>query len=116
MLAAPFYRDNAIPTYAREATILAFFDRIVGDVFACRITFHESTGKNIQDADNGRRPRLRHGSSACKLIWFGGADQIDGSVLSRLPMRKVPVISIPANWTFCCSVNPSVMNVDLLLD
>jgi hypothetical protein len=29
MLAAPFYRGNVIPDYAREETILAFFDRIV---------------------------------------------------------------------------------------
>jgi alpha(1,3/1,4) fucosyltransferase len=28
MLAAPFYRGNAIPDYARENNILAFFDRI----------------------------------------------------------------------------------------
>ena len=29
MLAAPFYRNNTIPDYAREETILGFFDRIV---------------------------------------------------------------------------------------
>jgi len=29
MLAAPFYRNNEIPAYARENTILAFFDRII---------------------------------------------------------------------------------------
>jgi hypothetical protein len=28
-LAAPFYRNNVVPNYARDATILAFFDRIV---------------------------------------------------------------------------------------
>jgi hypothetical protein len=28
MLAAPFYRGNAVPRYARDETILAFFDRI----------------------------------------------------------------------------------------
>lgn len=28
MLAAPFYRNNEVPPYARENTILAFFDRI----------------------------------------------------------------------------------------
>jgi hypothetical protein len=27
-LSTPHYRDNAVPTFAREATILAFFDRI----------------------------------------------------------------------------------------
>jgi hypothetical protein len=34
MLAAPFYRGNAIPDYAREETILAFFDRIVAAALA----------------------------------------------------------------------------------
>jgi hypothetical protein len=29
MLAAPFYRQNAVPDYARDDTVLAFFDRIV---------------------------------------------------------------------------------------
>jgi len=29
MLAAPFYRDNRVPDYARDETILEFFDRIV---------------------------------------------------------------------------------------
>jgi alpha(1,3/1,4) fucosyltransferase len=29
MLAAPYYRGNAIPSYARDETTLAFFDRIV---------------------------------------------------------------------------------------
>jgi hypothetical protein len=36
MLAAPFYRDNAIPDYARDETILAFFERIVAAVLARR--------------------------------------------------------------------------------
>jgi hypothetical protein len=36
MLAAPFYRANAIPDYAREENILAFFDRIVAVALARR--------------------------------------------------------------------------------
>jgi alpha(1,3/1,4) fucosyltransferase len=36
MLAAPFYRDNAIPKFARDDTIRAFFDRIAQAVFARR--------------------------------------------------------------------------------
>ena len=32
MLAAPYYRNNTIPDYARDDATLAFFDRI----FACR--------------------------------------------------------------------------------
>jgi len=36
MLAAPFYRNNEIPNYAREDTILAFFDRIMEAALARR--------------------------------------------------------------------------------
>jgi hypothetical protein len=36
MLAAPFYRNNTIPNYAREETILAFFDRIADAAIARR--------------------------------------------------------------------------------
>jgi hypothetical protein len=36
MLAAPFYRGNAVPDYARENNILAFFDRIAGAAKARR--------------------------------------------------------------------------------
>ena len=36
MLAAPFYRDNAVPEYAREDRILAFFDRVFEAAFARR--------------------------------------------------------------------------------
>jgi len=36
MLAAPFYRGNAIPDYAREDHILAFFDRIAAAALARR--------------------------------------------------------------------------------
>jgi hypothetical protein len=36
MLAAPFYRDNMIPKYARDDLILAFFDRIVEAALARR--------------------------------------------------------------------------------
>jgi hypothetical protein len=36
MLAAPFYRGNAIPGYARDETTLAFFDRIVEAALARR--------------------------------------------------------------------------------
>ncbi|HYK78751.1 MAG TPA: hypothetical protein VEU95_03945, partial [Micropepsaceae bacterium] len=38
MLAAPFYRGNAIPGYARDEKILAFFDRIVAAALARRGT------------------------------------------------------------------------------
>jgi hypothetical protein len=34
MLAAPFYRANAVPDYARENNILAFFDRIADAAMA----------------------------------------------------------------------------------
>ena len=36
MLAAPFYRNNEVPAYARDETILAFFDRIVEAALARR--------------------------------------------------------------------------------
>lgn len=36
MLARPFYRDNRIPDYARDETILAFFDRIFKSGLASR--------------------------------------------------------------------------------
>jgi alpha(1,3/1,4) fucosyltransferase len=36
MLAAPFYRNNKIPKYARDDTILAFFDRIMEAALARR--------------------------------------------------------------------------------
>lgn len=36
MLAAPFYRNNTIPEYARDETIIAFFDRIVEAALARR--------------------------------------------------------------------------------
>jgi hypothetical protein len=36
MLAASFYRGNAVPDYAREGTILAFFDRIAEAALARR--------------------------------------------------------------------------------
>jgi len=36
MLAAPFYRNNAVPDYAREQTALTFFDRIVEGALARR--------------------------------------------------------------------------------
>lgn len=36
MLAAPFYRNNTIPSYARDETILAFFDRIADAALARR--------------------------------------------------------------------------------
>jgi hypothetical protein len=36
MLAAPFYRGNAIPDYARDESTLAFFDRIVAAALARR--------------------------------------------------------------------------------
>jgi hypothetical protein len=36
MLAAPFYRGNAIPGYARDENILAFFDRIAAAALARR--------------------------------------------------------------------------------
>ena len=36
MLAAPFYRNNVIPEYARDETILAFFDRIFAAAAARR--------------------------------------------------------------------------------
>ena len=36
LLAAPFYRNNAIPDYARDATTLAFFDRIFATASARR--------------------------------------------------------------------------------
>jgi hypothetical protein len=36
LLAAPFYRNNAVPDYARDATILAFFDRIFATALARR--------------------------------------------------------------------------------
>lgn len=36
MLAAPFFRKNEVPDYAREETILAFFDRIATAVLSSR--------------------------------------------------------------------------------
>ncbi|HXJ01355.1 MAG TPA: glycosyltransferase family 10 [Micropepsaceae bacterium] len=36
MLAAPFYRENAIPDYARDENILVFFDRIAAAALARR--------------------------------------------------------------------------------
>jgi hypothetical protein len=36
MLAAPFYRNNEIPNYARDDTVLAFFDRIMEAALARR--------------------------------------------------------------------------------
>jgi hypothetical protein len=36
MLAAPFYRENTIPDYARDETMLAFFGRIVDAALARR--------------------------------------------------------------------------------
>jgi len=36
MLAAPFYRGNAVPDYARDENILAFFDRIAAAALARR--------------------------------------------------------------------------------
>jgi len=36
MLAAPFYRNNTIPSYARDENILAFFDRIADAALARR--------------------------------------------------------------------------------
>jgi hypothetical protein len=36
MLSAPYYRDNAIPDYARDARTLAFFDRIVAATLSRR--------------------------------------------------------------------------------
>jgi hypothetical protein len=36
MLAAPFYRRNAIPDYARDESSLAFFDRIIAAALARR--------------------------------------------------------------------------------
>ena len=95
MIVGPFYRDNAFPTHAR--------------ILFCRSStaswemYSLAVQHSAKDRDSGCRPRLRHGASACKLIRFGGADEMD-SVLSRLPMRRVPAISISANWTFCCSV------------
>jgi hypothetical protein len=37
MLAAPYYRDNRVPDYARDETTLAFFDRIVAAAMARRL-------------------------------------------------------------------------------
>jgi hypothetical protein len=36
MLAAPFYRGNVVPDYARDENILAFFDRIAAAALARR--------------------------------------------------------------------------------
>lgn len=36
MQAAPFCRDTAIPKFAQDDTILAFFDCVAEAVFACR--------------------------------------------------------------------------------
>jgi hypothetical protein len=36
LLSAPWYRNNAVPDYAREDTILAFFTRIVEAALARR--------------------------------------------------------------------------------
>jgi hypothetical protein len=37
MLAAPFYRGNTIPDYARDGTVLAFFERIFQAALARRV-------------------------------------------------------------------------------